>query len=250
MPRISLFLIFLFTALTPYAQTVQGFVLNKNTKLRLAQVYIYNEKTEEGIYNNSKGEFTIKASKGDVIYAAREGYGLDTIVYNGEAAIYFQLIPLAIQIEKVEITSKSLDPQAEYLRNVKEYKQTLDKGLAKEVFSIRNATVGLSINAIYNLLSKQGKNARYLQKILERDYKEKLIDYKFRPDLVARVLNIKEPELSDFMSQYRPTYNFILNSTDYALIVFIKNSYASYKRSPAAFRLPILPINEDVDRKM
>ncbi len=245
MLRIVFFFILYTTAICAHAQTVRGFALSKGNNQRLAQVYIYNENTEEGIYNNSKGEFTIKANKGDVIYAAKEGYALDTIIYNGQSAIYFQLTALAIQIERVNIMGDKLDPMAQYLRTRQEYKRDTDKGVVKDVFSVSNATVGLSIDAIFALLSKQGRNSRYLQKILERDYRDRLIDYKFNADMVTRVLNIKDPELTDFMQQYRPTYNFILSASDYTLSIFIKNSYASYKRAPAAFRLPNLKTTKE-----
>lgn len=238
--RYALLLISFLTSLTVSAQTVKGFVLNKDTKQRIAQVYIYNENKDLGIYNNGKGEFTLNASPGDVLFAAREGFALDTIVFNGESAVYFQLKPLAIMIEQVEINEAKLNPTLQYLKTRQEYRYGTEKGQVKDVFSLSNATVGLSIDAIYSLLSKQGRNARNLQKILERDYRESLIDYRFKPEVVARILNIKDPELTDFMQQYRPTYNFIISASDYTLSIFIKNSYASYKRSPAAFRLPPL----------
>jgi hypothetical protein len=101
--------------------------------------------------------------------------------------------------------------------------------------------VGIGIDAIYNLLSKRGKNARHLQQILERDYKEQIIDFKFKPDYVKQVLGIKEPELLDFMQQYRPSYNFVLSASDYAFILYLRNSYTAYKRNPKALRLQPLP---------
>lgn len=235
-----LFSCFLLLGLSANAQIVQGFVLNKDTKQRIAQVYIYNENTDEGIYNNGKGEFSIRANLGDILYAAREGFALDTIQYQGQAAIYFQLKPTSVLIEQVDINREKLNPTLQYLKTRQEYKYGTDKGVVRDVFSLSNGTAGVSIDAIYNLLSKQGRNARNLQRILERDYRESIINFRFKPEVVARILNIKDPELTDFMEQYRPTYNFILTASDYTLSIFIKNSYASYKRSPAAFRLPPL----------
>lgn len=220
---------------------MQGFVIDKESKLRLAKVYIYNPHNDEGIYNTTKGEFNIKASVGDTLFAVLQGYGLDTVVIKDQKAIYFQLKPLGIALKEVSILGRKYTPKEIQEKSLKEYKYALDKGKSKDLLNLGLGGVGLGIDAIYNLLSRDGKNARHLQKIIERDYKEAIIDYRFKPDYVKRVLQIGDFEAEDFMNQYRPTYEFVLSASDYAFVVYLKNNYASYKRNPAMFRLPPLP---------
>lgn len=222
------------------AQTVQGFVLNKENKLRLAKVYIYNSRTDVGIYNNAQGEFTIPVQKGDVLIAALEGYMVDTITYTGQTAVYFQLQPLAIQIKQVDISLSRATPEEQRAKTLREYKYAIDRGSTKNVFTMSNGVAGIGIDALYNLVSREGKNARRLQQILERDYHESLIDFRYRPEMVSRILGIHGFELQDFMVQFRPTYLFTMNANEYTFTQFIKNSYATYKRAPAAYRLPPL----------
>lgn len=231
-----------------YAQqkTVQGFVMDKSNKQRLAKVYIYNPKNDIGLYNNAKGEFSVQVSKGDTLFAALPGYAIDTVVYKGQNSIYFQLPPLFIRLKEVKIIGSLPSPKQQYDKNLKEYKYALDRGSSRDLLNLGPTGAGLGIDAIYNLLSRKGANARHLQKILEKDYREQLIDFRFRPDYVERLLNIHGFELSDFMQQYRPTYEFVLSATDYAFVVFIRNSYANYKRNPKALRLPPLP-KVDID---
>ena len=62
---------------------MQGFVVDKESKLRLAKVYIYNSSSDEGLYNNTKGEFVATVKPGDTLFAALGGYGMDTVVYRG-----------------------------------------------------------------------------------------------------------------------------------------------------------------------
>lgn len=240
----KLFLLFLFLFCTgAYAQkiTVKGFVIDKDSKQRLAKVYIYNSHNDEGLYNNSKGEFSTNASVGDTLFAMLQGYGLDTVIYKGNNAIYFQLKPLAVQLREVAIVGSSVTPRERYDKNLREYKYATDLGSSRDLLSISNRGAGLGIDAIYNLLSRKGRNARHLQEILERDYKEQIIDYRFNPAFVGRALRIKGFELEDFMQQYRPSYDFVLMASDYAFIVFLKNNYATYQRNPNTFRLKSLP---------
>ena len=241
--KLSALFFFLFVTTHLFAQTnkVQGFVIDKETKLRLAKVYIYNPANDEGIYNNLKGEFTTKAKIGDTIFAALSGYAMDTVVYNGKGAVVLQLRSLSIKLKQVEIYGKTLTPQEERAKTIREYKYALDRGSTKDLLNLGLGGVGLGIDAIYNLLSRQGKNARHLQAIIEKDYREAIIDYRYKPEYVRAVLGSPTFDVKDFMLQYRPTYQFVLTATDYAFVQFIKNSYNSYKRNPSLFRLPSLP---------
>lgn len=241
--RILLVCFLFLNVLWAFAQQkpVPGFVVDKETKLRLATVYIYNSAIDEGFYNNTKGEFVANVKPGDTLFAALSGHAMDTVVYRGQSAIVFQLRSMGIRLREVNIYGKAKTPQELYKSKLEEYKYKLDKGSSKDLLNLGQGGVGLGIDAIYNLLSREGKNARQLQKILEKDYKEQVIDYRYRPDYVMGLVDIKEENLQDFMAQYRPTYNFVLNASEYAFIQFVKNSYASYKRNPAMFRLPTLP---------
>jgi len=241
--RILLVCILFLNTINALAQqkAVPGFVVDKETKLRLAKVYIYNSSIDEGFYNNTKGEFVANIKLGDTLFAALSGHAMDTVVYRGQSAIVFQLRSMGIRLKEVNIYGKAKTPQELYKSRLEEYKYKLDKGSSKDLLNLGERGVGIGIDAIYNLLSRDGKNARQLQKILEKDYKEQVIDYRFRPDYVMGLVDIKEENLQDFMTQYRPTYNFVLSASEYAFIQFVKNSCASYKRNPAMFRLPTLP---------
>lgn len=241
--RFLLVCIFLLNVVSAFAQqkAVQGFVVDKDTKLRLAKVYIYNSSLDEGFYNNTKGEFVAPVKVGDTLFAALSGHAMDTVVYRGQSAIVFQLRSMGIRLKEVSIYGKAKTPQELYKSKLDEFKYKLDKGSSKDLLNLGQRGVGLGIDAIYNLLSREGKNARHLQQILEKDYKEQVIDYRYNPNYVRNLIDIKEENVQDFMTQYRPTYQFVLSASEYAFIQFVKNSYASYKRNPSMFRLPKLP---------
>ncbi|MDO7745207.1 MAG: hypothetical protein MUP99_15600, partial [Pedobacter sp.] len=62
-------LLFLFSiisgTLLAQKKPVKGFVVDKDSKQRLAKVYVYNSHDDEGLYNNNKGEFATQAAVGD-----------------------------------------------------------------------------------------------------------------------------------------------------------------------------------------
>ena len=113
-----IFLIFCYAQLFAQNKSVQGFVIDKESKLRLAKVYIYNPATDAGIYNNNKGEFIISAKVGDTLFAALSGYAMDTVVYKGQNAIFFQLKSLAIKLKEVKIFGKQPTPAEQYSKKI------------------------------------------------------------------------------------------------------------------------------------
>lgn len=228
-------------------KTVQGIVFDRDSKQRLSRVYIYNTNTGKGFYNNSRGEFTTVAGFGDVLVAALQGYKVDTISVGKQSTLLFYLKRTSIQLKEVRIQDSTKNPKEQLKETKKEYSGAYSRGDVSEVFSSGGANgaggAGLSINTLYSLLSKEGRDARQLQKIIERDYRRAMIDYRYNPGLVSQVTGLKDEKLLDFMQQYKPGYNFVIEANDYQLITFIKTSYQRYLLNPSAGRLPPLKNN-------
>ena len=242
MKRILLYILFLCSSVPLFSQEkdIEGIVFDADSKQRLSRVYIYNTRTEKGFYNNTKGEFSTRAASGDVLVAALPGYGVDTITVRSQTTILFYLKRNSILLQEVTVRDSLLSPDQRRAQNEVEFKDAYRKGDASDILNINSRGAGLGIDALWSLLSREGKNARYLQKILEQDYRDLMINYRFTRPLVSRVTGLTGDALKDFMEQYRPSYYFVLEANDYNLIQFIQASYQKYKRSPAANRLPPL----------
>src|SRR5690606_4131810 len=71
--------------------TIEGIVFDTHTKQRISQVYVYNTANDNGGYNNTRGEFTIDASAGDILIAAAKGYYPDTLVVSDKKVVLFNM---------------------------------------------------------------------------------------------------------------------------------------------------------------
>lgn len=243
--RILLLVSSLLTALHVQGQRiVQGVVMNAQTKQRVSKVYIYNPRNDAGGFNNTRGEFTIEAEEGDVLIAAVEGYHPDTISVTSASTAIFQLHRSAIRIQEVPVVVRR-SPEELLKRNQTEYGSAYSKGTPGPYLTTGPSGAGLSIDALYTLISREGRNARRLQEILERDYRESVIDYRFTPELVSRSTGLTGEKLRDFMQQYRPTYFFVLGASEYNLVFYIRSSYAKYLQNPDAFKLPPLKVDSN-----
>ena len=236
-----LLILFLFlssvSALMAQDRQIQGIVFDNTSKQRLNRVYIYDTRTHKGIYNNIKGEFTMPVRQGDTLIIALQGYGVETITVQLQSTLIFYLIPTSILLKEVVITDSVMTPDKKLAETQKEYKDIYRIGNSKDLLSIGSGGVGLGIDAIYSLLSREGRNARHLQEIIENDYKDAIINYRYTKSMVGNITSLNGEKLNDFMRQYRPNYYFVLEANDYIFVSFIKMNYTKYLQDPTAYRL-------------
>lgn len=225
-------------------RVVEGVVFDRDSKLRLARVFVYNTRTERGIYNNAKGEFKLIAQKNDVLVARLEGFTSDSVKVTSNGDVVFYLRRNSIRLKEVVIRDSVINPSKRFQEIQNEYRDIYRKGNVSDIFNIGGGNgqggVGLSIDALYSLFSKEGKNARLLQKTIDRDFKNLVIDYRYTPALIQQVVGLTGAKAKDFMLQYRPAYSFVLEANDYEMIRFIQEAYRRYQQNPGAYRLPPL----------
>lgn len=225
-------------------KVIQGIVFDRQTKQRIAKVYIYNTGNDAGGFVNLRGEFDIHASPGDILVAAVQGYYPDTLVVADKDVVLFNMERSSIWIDEVSVIARR-SPEEQLLENKRAYSTAYSKGTTGSIFSVGPTGSGLSIDALYTLISREGKNARRLQEIIERDYRESVIDYRFTPELVRHITGLSGEKLTDFMREYRPSYYFVLSANDYNLAFYIRSSYGRYKQNPNVPKLPSLVPVED-----
>lgn len=219
---------------------IEGIVFDMDTKQRIAKVNIRNVSGGGEVFNNSKGEFQIKAKKGDILIASSKGFQGDKVKVEDSPVILFYLKRATIYLQ--EVTVKGRKTPEEILQQEREnYNKAYRLADPGSVFSVGPTGAGVSINAIYSLFSREVKNAKRLTRLIENDYKENMIDYKFTEALVVKVTGLKDERLKDFMTQYRPSYFFVISATEYQMTTYIQSSYEQYISNPALKRLPLLP---------
>ena len=220
---------------------IEGIVFDKNSNERIAKVNILNTRTGQSVYNNLKAEFKINAQTNDELIVSRQDYFSDTVKVTGNNILLIYLKSKSIQLKQVTITDTLLSPQKKYQAIRQEYSKIYGSNAYRDPLSLSPGSgAGISIDAIWNSISKSGRNAEKLQGIIANDYKEDLISYRFNKTLVASITGFKEPQLTDFMRKYRPGYYTIMNASDYEFVNQIKMNAKRYLRNPQGILLPSL----------
>ncbi|MBD1363457.1 hypothetical protein IDJ77_06515 [Mucilaginibacter sp. ZT4R22] len=220
---------------------VTGIVFDKENKGRIARVNIRNNTSGQSVYNTFTGEFNIKANLGDMLIFSKADHHSDTITVNTYVPLAVYMRPTAIQLQQVTIRDSVLNPRRRYLATKGEFGKIYGSMGNQDLLSIGQGGIGFSIDALYNMFSRSGKNAEHLKEIIDRDYKQSVIDYRFNKSYVAGITFLKDPQLTDFMFKYRPSYYMVTTASEYEFVAYVRTSLRRYKRNPKAFELAPLP---------
>jgi len=224
-----------------YAQrNTEGLVFDATTKDRIAVVYITNMRTGESMYNSLNGTFKVASKPGDLLVFSKMDYFNDTARVTGTEAIVVYLKRTGITLKEVNIYDTLSSPKSIMAKNRSTYSKAYGSLANRDLLSLGSSGVGLSIDALYNVFSKEGRNATRLRGILDQDYKQNTIDYRFNRTFVGRITGLKGAQLTDFMTKYRPGYYFINSASEYEFIASIRTNLKRYLRNPTTLALPSL----------
>ncbi|QXV66157.1 hypothetical protein INP83_03425 [Mucilaginibacter sp. 21P] len=233
---------FLMLCAAGFAQsTVSGIVFDKNSSARIARVGVKNLTSGRSVYNSLKGEFSIEAKVGDKLAFSQPEHFSDTISVKDFEPLAVYLKPVAIQLMEVTIKGKNLSPDKQLENTKREYNKLYGPSNNPDLLNLGPGGVGLSIDALYNMFSRSGRNAEKLRGIIDAEYKQKVIDYRFNKAFVQGITHLEEPKLTDFMQKYRPGYYLVTTAGDYEFISYIRNNLKRYLRRPRAYEVPPLP---------
>nr|MCS3816457.1 hypothetical protein [Mucilaginibacter sp. X4EP1] len=222
-------------------KTIAGIVFDNDSKTRIATVDVSNITTGISIYNNFKGEFKINAKQGDLLVFTRLGYHPDTLKVDNNTPQAIFMERLAIQLKEVTIHDSLLTPEQRLALTKQDYTKIYGSLAYNDFLSTPSSGgAGLSIDAIWNSLSRSGRNAGHLRELIEQDYEQNVIDYRFNRTFVSRVTGLKDQKLTEFMFRYRPGFYTTKNSSDYEFVAMIRANLRRYLRNKRVYSLPPL----------
>ncbi len=223
---------------------VEGIVFDKDTKDRVARTNILNIRTSKSFYNDLKGEFKIDAVTGDKLVFTKQDYLPDTVLVKNNSNIAVYLQRTAIPLKEVTIRDSQATPKSRLAATKREYSKAYDPSAFSDPFNVvPGGGAGISIDALYNSISKSGRNAQHLQEIIQGDYEQNVIDYRFNRTFVGNITGLKDQELINFMQRYRPGYYLVTTASEYEFITYVMNNLKRYKRNKRAYGLqPLIPV--------
>ncbi len=233
--RYRLLVILCVFALGAFAQDkpLAGLVFDRNTKERIALVNIRNLRNGQSVYNNLKAEFKISGQPGDLLVLSKMGYFTDTIKVQAKGGVLAYLKASSIMLKPVNVRDTVLSAEKRLEQTKRDYSKVYGSLARRDLLTLSpGAGAGLSIDAIWNMISRSGRNAAHLRELIEQDYKLNVIDQRFNRTVVEKVTGLKDQQLTNFMNRYRPSYYQVSTASDYEFFSWIKGNLKRFKRNP------------------
>ncbi|MGN0003172.1 MAG: hypothetical protein ACI35V_07045 [Sphingobacterium composti] len=205
-----------------YAQQINGYIHDLVSSQPLYNVEIKNLRTNEVANSSRDGAFKIAGEVNDYLAVHIFGYSADTIFYYDDAVrrIYLNKDDNILHIDEVlvkRLTDNVLAEELEKARN------------AGKIVEIPRNQGGVKISPS-RLLGREAKIARNNVDILFEEYQARKIDRKFTKHLIASLLPLNDVDIALFRERFRPTVEFIENSSPEDLKVYIIESYTTFKK--------------------
>ncbi|WP_107827392.1 hypothetical protein ABZR88_18235 [Mucilaginibacter yixingensis] len=215
--KVNLFIIAvtMFAVQNLQAQTLKGSVVEKGTNSKMSNVFIRDANSKYVTLTDKNGSFEANTEAGHTLIFASPGYISDTLYVTNLRNTRIEMVPMGIALRQVTVLSTrspNFNPEVEY----------------PDVYS-KSKVYALSPTTWF---SREGKNARRLKKFFSNEVKERHVDSVFTRAYVGSIVPLKGQELENFMTMYRPSYDFVMSNEGGSLAVYINDSYKKFRALP------------------
>lgn len=188
-----------------FSQTISGVIVSEESA-RLPKTLIINMNSDQKVFSNEVGEFSINAKIGDEIRFVRENYEREKVIIKNDYFLTIRLTKIPVEIEEVEIENKKLaEAKKEELRQSIGLPKGPDKPREKPADAVDDIVKPLirippmvNIQAIYDVVSGKSRRLKRLYKY--EDLQEGLawIQNNIDPEYFVEA-GIPQEKINDFL---------------------------------------------------
>jgi len=227
--RFSCFAFMVMWSVNSSAQQVKliGKLTDEATGKGLPNAFVVNFRTNQGVFCDLQGNFSINVQKTDTLIASLSGYymqkfslkdSLDKERYQIEIKLKMKTIQLRTFETKAPKTFDQIIQEADKLEQQKQ--KSMDFVSAIES----------PITYLYMQFNRNEKSKRRIAELRRQDAKRDLIKEVFSKYMVSQILEVPEEETDEFI-YYANLLNILeLFETEYDLVFYIKTKWIEYKR--------------------
>lgn len=215
------------------AQVLKGEVVDGESGKALSMVAVYNSKSQQYVYTDVAGRFSISAEPGAIISFSCVGYKTQTKVVpvsEGTATMHIDLFKLSYELDEF-VYHPLYTP---YQMDSMERKSTYQRALARE----RVKSVMSPVTLLADLLSKKSKQIYRFQKNFNYWETMKFIESRYSPELVTQMTGLKGDTAAYFINANPMPYDYARVASDLELKMWIREHYREWIKHPEFEKMP------------
>ncbi|HPI54683.1 MAG TPA: carboxypeptidase-like regulatory domain-containing protein [Chitinophagaceae bacterium] len=206
----------------------KGNVYDSASHKPLSPVSVEILERHQGVYSDSKGNFSIEAQLSDHISFNFLGYKTKVVVFSEVMQGIGQMVYLApkpVKLNEVFIKKGPTEYQKDSMRRADIYKDAFDYQREKSITS--------PVTSIYQKYSKKHRNMEKFHEQVQDMEQQKFIDTRYGLTLVMNLTKMNEDSAITFMNAYPMEYDFARLASDLEIKMWIKYNAQAYRQSGA-----------------
>lgn len=214
-------------------------VTEAQTGKSLYPVSVINVSTQQTVYTNQFGAFTISATEGQQLVFSMVGYKEQRKYITAELmknGIKVALPILSYELNEFILRPKYTPYQLDSLRRRSTYKRTLAWQRTNSVMS--------PVSFIADRISKKSRSRLEFQRNFNKWEGEKFIDTRYTPDLVSNLTGLTGDSLGHFMNAYPMEYDYARNATELELKMWVRYHYRLWIKNP------VIPVIDSTNKEI
>ena len=225
-------LLFLVPGIGPvYSQViVSGKIYDAREHIILPGVSVERLHSRDGLQSDGHGRYYLHANAGDTLMFSYLGYAPRKLVIPDRTEVYSEdiyLLPKEFSLPGVNVMA---------LRDY--HKDSVENRSSNaELFDYHQRSAGskfmeevlepLGIKQTFHRAHHLNTKSRFQDKLIDQE-QQNYINQHYTRQLVSSLTGLTGKELNDFMQQYRPSYDFLINASEYEFLEQITRHYAYY----------------------
>jgi hypothetical protein len=206
--------------------------------------HIINQTRGYAMISDTLGYFRILAGLNDLLNITAIGYYnlpvlMNDSIFFSERFRIFKMVPRMYSIKEVKVNPLGTYEQFKYdflNLDIPEPEYQINPSIIADIESgidtldiIESFSVMSPITAIYNLVSKEGKSLRKLEKIMEEERFQEQIAHKYNHEMLMRITGMEGVELYEFITFCNFSREFLLEATEYEIIETILEKMKEFR---------------------
>jgi hypothetical protein len=192
-------------------------------------VMVVNLKTGNGHFIEADGTFEITANRKDTIAFASLGYYSYKICFKD--SVIKTTYKLNISLRKAEYQLKEITVTQD--KTLDEIRNNLSK-LGQKTKEVKQHETGISspVAFLYEEFSSRERSKRKLAELQDEDQRRAVLKDFIRICIKSHLIDLKEEKIDDFMDFFNVTDTFLNSSSDYEIMIAIKEKYGEFQKLP------------------
>jgi hypothetical protein len=188
---------------------------------------IINKSTKKGSFGKPNGSFDLVCERGDTLAITSLGYQTRYVTYSD--SLQSQRFQLKLYLETRTYMMAEVEVFAP--RDLEQIQEDIMKlGYNEDDYMISGINAVVSpITFLYQQFSKKEQSKRKVAYLENEDRKRALLKELFRLYVDYEIIVLNDEQFDDFITYLNVSDEFLINSTQYDFLVFVKDRFRDYK---------------------